>query len=167
MKFEAAEHWLPLIFPDDTITDEELKWFARRFDVSDYGSVRRVRHRDTDGVWRGPDVLPLSEVPLIGEYVLTTFGVPQTRGSMYLACHLDGDAKNNRLDNLIWGTPDIELALRAARGGAKLPRRVCKRGHPITPFTRGNRSKETCGQCEKESKRKWKPIAKRHLNSGS
>lgn len=50
------------------------------------------------------------------------------------ACHIDGDKKNNRLDNLYWGTAAQNASDMKRHGTHRNGRKThCKNGHEFTP----------------------------------
>lgn len=120
--------------------------------VSDQGRV----YRKPRTVIRGQDTYRLSgriaalntgsktghlkvQIRMAGKYhhawvhrlVLETFAGPCPDG---MECrHLNGNPKDNRLENLAWGTPSENSADTKAHGYAPSRKDACKRGHPFTP----------------------------------
>ncbi len=85
------------------------KW--EKYEVSDIGRVRRVGSnvlKPYDRPSKRRLVVTLSDSPRLKDFmvchlVLLTFVGP-CPDNCYLSRHLDDDYKNNRPDNLIWGT---------------------------------------------------------------
>lgn len=94
--------------------------------------------------------------------VMTTFGGSR-RAGMH-ACHRDGNASNNRADNLYWGTPMENQRDKARHGTDRraLKRGYCAQGHPWTEantyFSKRNGT-PTCRTCRREGMRRGKQAA--------
>lgn len=146
---------------------------SERHEVSDHGNVRSV-----GGWWRGAGgpgggylqpgrVLKTYSLPsgyrvvslhypgnpktvLVHRLVLEAFVGPCPEG--HECCHRDGDATNNHLDNLYWGTHVENMQDRARHGknhGPNYQKPACKRGHEFTPentrtYPTGKRGCVTC-----------------------
>lgn len=106
---QAIERWLP------------VKGFEGTYEVSDHGRFRRLTVRRTTRIAEVPHVLSPSMSgssqgrPSVSTrvnrervyfalhvLVLETFVGPRPPGMM--ACHYDGNSRNNRLENLRWDT---------------------------------------------------------------
>jgi len=117
------------------------------YEVSNYGDVksidrvintsrgpRRIKGRNLkvikisdDSEYRGVD-LGRGNRMLVHRLVLEAFIGPCPDG---LVCrHLDGNAANNNLDNLAWGTPEENMQDRILHGNnPKLNKTHCPQGH--------------------------------------
>lgn len=77
--------------------------------------------------------------------------------------HLDGDRANNRLENLVWGTPSENMKDRVRHGNdQQASQSECIHGHPFdeeNTYVRSNgwRVCRTC-QCERMRQRRMKGV---------
>lgn len=135
------------------------------YEVSNLGRVKRVA--PGSGTWAGRilngklDNKGYYQVALNGHtvrvhrLVLAAFVGP----SSMLGRHLDGNSKNNTLENLRYGTPLENSADRIAHGRSRLNGRLerthCRHGHEYTPentkikHRKGTRPYRECRECHR------------------
>lgn len=143
------------------------------YEVSDFGRVRSVRHRDTSRHFLrfigGKTLKPIlnsgyygvnlyingkAKLRKIHVLVLEAFIGPRPPG--LFACHNDGNALNNHLSNLRWDTPSANIADSVEhRTHVEARKTHCSQGHP---FTDGNTrishdGKRVCKKCHRDRER--------------
>lgn len=74
-------------------------------------------------------------------------------------CHCDGNAANNRIENLRWDTHLENMRDLVRHGTGKASRTRCKQGHEYTDentYRPPNRGGRVCRTCMVEHRRKWR-----------
>lgn len=131
---EQGERWLP------------AAGFEGRYEISDAGRVRNLH-----GLVLKTSRTNKGYLRVLGRFVhrlvLEAFIGPCPSG---MECrHLDGNPSNNRLENLLWGTP-LENANDRRRHGTVPFKLVCSNGHNRAVV--GVNGSYTCRACEKARK---------------
>lgn len=162
-----TEQWLPITGFEDS------------YEVSNDGRARsldryRINGKGGQVLWRGREIKPYFQrrsghvlfnlwrnsrqtKKQAHRLVLEAFVGPAPDG--HECCHLDGDPKNNRIENLYWGTRSENTIDSVSHGTHSHARKThCKQGHPLSgdnlkPNSRGVR---ICRQCQADSNRKYR-----------
>lgn len=156
--------------------------FEDRYKVSNFGRLRSVTRVDNAGrLYRGRDLtlwpdgkgylkfnLCRNQVrtsKFIHTIVLETFVGPKPFGM--LTRHLDGNPLNNRLDNLVWGTPH-ENNMDILRHGRhhETKKTHCPAGHKLAEPNLANRRTRQCKACQRAGAFVWRrPEFKPHFEA--
>ena len=136
--------------------------YEGRYEVSDRGEVRSLpRARTRGGILKQslrangyPFVSLSGKSTSVHTLVAEAFHGPRPPG--HVVRHLSGDKRDNRAENLAWGTPSENEADKFTQGLLTL-KTHCKQGHPyegntIKTQARGRR----CGPCNAATTRAWR-----------
>ena len=155
------------------------------YEVSDHGQIRSV---DRDIQWNGT-TRSLKGKPLRGflkkghrevrlsldgstrafmvhRLVLEAFVGPRPPGME--CCHWNGDAEDNRVENLRWDTRSGNMRDRVRHGRHNLANRThCPQGHPLSGdnLRFGHRGERVCHICRKAKSQRWKEKRRRILRA--
>ncbi|MCV7358519.1 NUMOD4 motif-containing HNH endonuclease [Mycolicibacterium fluoranthenivorans] len=107
------------------------------YEVSDRGRVRSAtsgapipQHLKSQRGYPSVSV-PRGKTPYVHAMVLEAFIGPRPSGAV--TRHINDDPRDNRLENLTWGTHSENALDRVANGNDPYARRThCKNGHPLT-----------------------------------
>lgn len=163
---ETTERWLPVVGYEGfyEVSDHgRVRSLDRvipitRAGYKPHGQIRRGRLLKITGSGRYADRVSLSREPeprstgYVHMLVLEAFIGPRPEGMW--ALHWDDDKRNNRLDNLRWGTPS-DNNLDAVRNGRNHHANAthCPRGHEYTPentWVRPSGGRRKCKACNRE-----------------
>jgi len=143
-----------------------------KYEVSETGEVRRLRHRNARGHWVPTRTMKQSTgnngyarvsvgsagVRLVHHLVAEAFLGPRPPAAHVR--HLDTNKRNNSVTNLAYGSPSENMGDTLAHGKHKQASQThCKHGHEFTPgntrvFTRRNgRTQRDCRTCYREYRR--------------
>lgn len=124
------EEWRPIV------------GYEALYDISSLGRVRNARTGLVRKPWLGghyPSVTlkkdGVAKTQFLHRFVAAAFlgPKPELGGERVDICHNDGDAFNNRADNLRYDTHRNNQRQMVADGTSNLSRTHCKRGHEWTP----------------------------------
>lgn len=157
----SVEEWRPVVGYEGT------------YDVSDHGRVRSLDRVSSDGRrLKGKVLKPVrrsgyasvglylncqQRMHLVHRLILTAF-VGEPEDDMQ-ARHLDGDASNNFLSNLAWGTCQENIRDQLRHGTQRNIRKThCPQGHP---YSGGNlyvdpAGTRQCRKCKAANLARWK-----------
>lgn len=144
------------------------------YEVSDHGRVRSVDRVVQTKVgpqrWKGKVLSPITKpsgyyfVALgkkrrayVHHLVLEAFRGPRPEG--HYGCHLDDNPVNNKVDNLVWGTPSDNSYDKVRNGNDHHAKRThCKNGHEFTPentrIAESRPGTRFCRACGREGSRR-------------
>ncbi len=134
---------------------KDVKGYEGLYSVSEDGRVYSIRYSKMMKPWTHPDGHAQVRLWLDGKR--TTWYVHRIVASTFLkpeegrevVRHLDGNPRNNHVDNLAWGTQSDNIRDAVRHGThAQARKNFCVRGHPIVRVE-GKQKDRKCQPCAK------------------